>query len=73
MGNTESVIDLDVIKADMKRLRLRQSDLIEPLYNKGINAPPSSISVALSGKCKAPRFLRILKGIQEIIDEEDKR
>ena len=66
-------LDAEKIKSDLKRLRLRQTDLIEPLHNKGLYAPASSISTALNGKGYAPRFQKILAAIAEIIEEEDRK
>lgn len=69
MEEKTALINAGEVKEAMKAKRFRQADLIELLYAKGINAPPSSVSLALSGKCSAPRFQRILKGIQEILEE----
>ena len=66
-------LNADKIRADLKRLRLRQADLIVPLRMKGLVASASTISIALNGKGFEPRFQKILKAISEIIEEEDKK
>lgn len=66
-------INADEVRKDMKRLRFRQVDLMVMLHERGIEASPSTLSTALSGRGFAPRFQRILKAIQEIIEEEEKK
>lgn len=73
MANSVTELNPDRVREDLQRLRLRQADMIKPLHEKGIDASPSQISLAVNGKGLAPRFQKILAAIAEIIEEEDRK
>lgn len=56
------------VRLEMCRRRIKQSDLILPLAEKGITAAPPQLSLVINGKGFQPRFQKMLIGIYEILE-----
>lgn len=58
-------------KMRLLALNMKQIDLIELLAERGINAVPCELSLAINGKGTQEKHKKILEAIDEILTEKE--